>query len=140
MVGAGLWLHARSAQYRQARKKQFRSVPPFELTQEDEWLCGRGTQEIKGVAAAEAAAFLQLEQEGIIPRRDLILALTTGEEGGTFYNGMDWLLKNPRELIDAKHWLKRRGSHERPPGHPRVPSERKGLLQLCADSHRPRRA
>jgi len=31
----------------------------------------------------------------------LILALTAGEEGGSGYNGMDWLLKNHRDLIDA---------------------------------------
>jgi acetylornithine deacetylase/succinyl-diaminopimelate desuccinylase-like protein len=81
------------------------TVPPFRLTEKDGWLYGRGTQDIKGEAAAEAAAFLQLKQEGIVPKRDFILALTTGEEGGTFYNGMDWLLKNHRELIDAEYCL-----------------------------------
>jgi acetylornithine deacetylase/succinyl-diaminopimelate desuccinylase-like protein len=81
------------------------TVPPFKLTEKDGWLYGRGTQDIKGEAAAEAASFLQLKQEGIVPKRDLILALTTGEEGATFYNGMDWLLKNRRELIDAEYCL-----------------------------------
>jgi acetylornithine deacetylase/succinyl-diaminopimelate desuccinylase-like protein len=81
------------------------TVPPFKLTERDGWLYGRGTQDIKGEAAAEAAAFLQLKQEGIVPKRDLILALTTGEEGGTFYNGMDWLLKHHRALIDAEYCL-----------------------------------
>ena len=33
--------------------------------------------------------------------RDLILALTADEEGGTF-NGVDWLVKNHRDLIDAE--------------------------------------
>ena len=81
------------------------TVPPFKLTEKDGWLYGRGTQDIKGEAAAEAAAFLQLKQEGVVPKRDFILALTTGEEGGTFYNGMDWLLKNHRALIDAEYCL-----------------------------------
>ncbi len=81
------------------------TVPPFKLTETNGWLYGRGTQDIKGEAAAEAAAFLQLKQEGIVPKRDLILALTTGEEGATFYNGIDWLLKNHRELIDAEYCL-----------------------------------
>jgi acetylornithine deacetylase/succinyl-diaminopimelate desuccinylase-like protein len=81
------------------------TVPPFKLTEKDGWLYGRGTQDIKGEGAAEAAAFLQLKQEGIVPKRDFILALTTGEEGGTFYNGMDWLLKNHRALIDAEYCL-----------------------------------
>ena len=81
------------------------TVPPFNLTEKDGWLYGRGTQDIKGEAAAEVASFLQLKQEGIVPKRDFILALTTGEEGGTFYNGVDWLLKNHRELIDAEYCL-----------------------------------
>jgi len=32
-----------------------------------------------------------------VPDRDLILALTADEEGGD-YNGVDWLLKEHREL------------------------------------------
>jgi acetylornithine deacetylase/succinyl-diaminopimelate desuccinylase-like protein len=81
------------------------TYPPFKLTEKDGWLYGRGTQDIKGEAATEAAAFLQLKQQGVVPKRDLILALTTGEEGATFYNGIEWLLQNHRELIDAEYCL-----------------------------------
>jgi acetylornithine deacetylase/succinyl-diaminopimelate desuccinylase-like protein len=95
------------------------SVPPFKLTKKDGWLYGRGTQDIKGEAAAEAAAFLQLKQEGIVPKRDLILALTTGEEGATFYNGINWLLNNHRDLIDAEYCLNGDGGGpESEKGHP----------------------
>jgi acetylornithine deacetylase/succinyl-diaminopimelate desuccinylase-like protein len=44
-----------------------------------------------------------MKQEKIVPDRDLILALTAGEEGGMPYNGVDWLLKNKRDLIDADY-------------------------------------
>lgn len=81
------------------------TLPPFHLTEQEGWYYGRGTQDIKDEAAVEAAAFFQLLQEGIRPRRDLILALTTGEEGGTFYNGIEWLLKHRRDLIDAEYCL-----------------------------------
>jgi acetylornithine deacetylase/succinyl-diaminopimelate desuccinylase-like protein len=81
------------------------SVPPFKLTETNGWLYGRGTQDIKGEAAAEAATFLLLKQEGFVPKRDLILALTTGEEGAVFYNGIEWLLQTHRELIDAEYCL-----------------------------------
>ncbi len=81
------------------------TVPPFKLTEKDGWLYGRGTQDIKGEAAIEAAVFIQLKKEGFVPKRDLILALTTGEEGATFYNGIEWLLENHRELIDAEYCL-----------------------------------
>ena len=39
-----------------------------------------------------------------MPDRDIILALTADEEGGTS-NGVDWLLKNHRDLIDAEFAL-----------------------------------
>ena len=44
---------------------------------------------------------IRLKQEGFTPDRDLILALTADEEGGNF-NGVDWLVKNHRNLIDAE--------------------------------------
>ncbi|HJW33721.1 MAG TPA: M20/M25/M40 family metallo-hydrolase, partial [Holophagaceae bacterium] len=78
---------------------------PFQLTESEGWYYGRGTQDIKGEAAVEAAAFLRMAKEGFKPSRDLILALTTGEEGGTFYNGIEWLLANRRDLIDAEYCL-----------------------------------
>ena len=40
------------------------------------------------------------EREGYAPSRDVILALTADEEGGTA-NGVDWLLKNHRDLLDS---------------------------------------
>jgi acetylornithine deacetylase/succinyl-diaminopimelate desuccinylase-like protein len=43
-----------------------------------------------------------LKAEKVVPDRDLILALTAGEEGGP-YNGVDWLIKNKRSAIDAEY-------------------------------------
>jgi acetylornithine deacetylase/succinyl-diaminopimelate desuccinylase-like protein len=43
---------------------------------------------------------MRLKKEGFQPDRDLILALTADEEGGKS-NGVDWLLKNHRDLIEA---------------------------------------
>ena len=43
-----------------------------------------------------------------MPDRDIILALTADEEGGTS-NGVDWLIKNHRELIDAEFVLNHDG-------------------------------
>lgn len=78
---------------------------PFRLTEADGYFYGRGTQDVKGEAAVQAAVFLQLARSGFKPSRDLILALTTGEEGGTFYTGIEWLLANRRDLIDAEFCL-----------------------------------
>jgi acetylornithine deacetylase/succinyl-diaminopimelate desuccinylase-like protein len=77
------------------------SMDPFTFVEKDGYFYGRGTQDIKDGAAILVATFVRLKQEGYRPNRDLILALTTGEEGGSDYNGVDWLLKNHRDLVDA---------------------------------------
>jgi len=43
-----------------------------------------------------------MRQGGFVPGRDLILALTADEEGGP-NNGIQWLLANKRDLIDAAY-------------------------------------
>jgi len=46
--------------------------------------------------------FIRLKKERYAPDRDLILALTADEEGGTA-NGVDWLLKTHRDWIEAEY-------------------------------------
>src|SRR6201988_3330279 len=53
------------------------------------------------MAAQFVANMIRLKQEGFTADRDLILALTADEESGSF-NGVSWLLKNHRNLIDAE--------------------------------------
>jgi acetylornithine deacetylase/succinyl-diaminopimelate desuccinylase-like protein len=77
------------------------SLEPYKLTEKDGFFYGRGTSDIKDGAATLAAALLRMKREHVTPQRTLILALTAGEEGGGGYNGMDWLLRNHRDLIDA---------------------------------------
>src|SRR5881396_1164424 len=79
------------------------SLDPFTLTEQDGFFYGRGTLDVKDGAAILVATLARLKQEGYRPTRDLILALTTGEEGGSDYNGVDWLLQNHRDLIDAAY-------------------------------------
>jgi acetylornithine deacetylase/succinyl-diaminopimelate desuccinylase-like protein len=73
---------------------------PFQFVEKDGYYYGRGTQDMKDSDAALVATFLRLHREGFRPKRDLILALTADEEGGSF-NGADWLLQKHRELVDA---------------------------------------
>ena len=67
---------------------------PFVLTENDGYFYGRGTQDQKGGAAMLVTALLRMKQEKFVPDRDLILALTAGEEGGMPYNGVQWLIAN----------------------------------------------
>ena len=77
------------------------SFDPFEFREQSGYFYGRGAQDMKGDSAILAAAFVRMKREGFRPSRDLILALTADEEGGPS-NGVDWLVKNHRDLIDAE--------------------------------------
>ncbi len=75
---------------------------PFKLVEEDGFFYGRGSTDDKAMAAVFLDLMVRLKQErGFKPKRDLILALTCGEETSNRVNGVDYLLKNRRELIDA---------------------------------------
>ncbi len=84
----------------EARRSDW-SLDPFILTEKDGFFYGRGTSDIKDGSAILVANFIRMKKEGFVPDRDLILALTAGEEGRDVYNGVDWLIHNRRELIDA---------------------------------------
>jgi acetylornithine deacetylase/succinyl-diaminopimelate desuccinylase-like protein len=84
----------------EARREDW-TTDPFVFTEKDGFFYGRGTQDMKDSDAAMVTSFIRLKREGYVPDRDLILALTADEEGGSS-NGVDWLLKNHRDLIDAE--------------------------------------
>jgi acetylornithine deacetylase/succinyl-diaminopimelate desuccinylase-like protein len=77
------------------------TTDPFQFIEKDGYFYGRGTQDMKVDDAALIAGFIRLRKENWKPDRDLILALTSDEEGGKF-NGVDWLLRNHRDLVDAE--------------------------------------
>ena len=76
------------------------STDPFQLIEKDGYFYGRGTLDMKAGDAMLVMMMIRLRRERYQPDRDIILALTADEEGGTS-NGVDWLLKNHRDLIDA---------------------------------------
>jgi acetylornithine deacetylase/succinyl-diaminopimelate desuccinylase-like protein len=85
-------------------KREDWTTDPFVLTEKDGFFYGRGTQDMKDSDAAMVMAFIRMKRENYVPDRDLILALTADEEGGKS-NGVDWLLKNHRDLINAEFVL-----------------------------------
>ena len=87
----------------EARREDW-STDPFQFVEQDGYYYGRGTQDMKVSDAIVVTDFIRLKREGFVPDRDIILALTADEEGGKS-NGVDWLLKNHRELIDAEFVL-----------------------------------
>jgi len=87
----------------EARREDW-TVDPFQFIERDGYFYGRGTQDMKEGDALLVTTFIRLKREGFVPDRDLILALTADEEGGD-YNGVDWLLKEHRDWIDAEYCI-----------------------------------
>jgi acetylornithine deacetylase/succinyl-diaminopimelate desuccinylase-like protein len=88
------------------------STDPFEFIEKDGYFYGRGTADDKAQAAVWVANLIRYKREGFRPDRDLIMALTADEEGGGPANGVDWLLKNKRALIDSDFCLNEGGRGE----------------------------
>jgi acetylornithine deacetylase/succinyl-diaminopimelate desuccinylase-like protein len=138
------------------------SLEPFTLTeQKDGWLYGRGTSDDKGHAATLVAGMLALARSKVVPDRDIILALTSGEENGT-EPGAQWLIKNQKQLVDAEWvfnfdaggpkidhgklaWLQVQGSEKvyytvslsahNPGGHSSLPRPDNAIYQLATALH-----
>ena len=87
----------------EARREDW-SMDPFQFVEKDGYFYGRGSGDIKDGDAILMATMIRLKQENFRPDRDIILALTADEEGGKS-NGVDWLIKNHRNLIDAEFIL-----------------------------------
>src|ERR1700730_5165103 len=87
----------------EARREDW-TTDPFQFVERDGYFYGRGTQDVKSGDAVLITDLIRLKREGFRPTRDIIVALTADEEGGTS-NGVDWLLKNHRDLIDAEYVL-----------------------------------
>ena len=85
----------------EARREDW-TTDPFVFVEKDGYFYGRGAEDMKSGDALLVTSFIRLRKEGYVPDRDLILALTADEEGGTA-NGVDWLLKTHRDWIDAEY-------------------------------------
>jgi len=93
----------------EARREDW-SVDPFKLTEKDGFYYGRGSGDDKYMAATFVANMIRYKQENYGPDRDIILALDTDEETiDRDAVGIQWLLKNHRDLIDAEFALNEGG-------------------------------
>jgi acetylornithine deacetylase/succinyl-diaminopimelate desuccinylase-like protein len=90
-------------------KREDWSMDPFQFIERDGYFYGRGTGDDKAQAAVWIANLIRYKREGFRPERDIIVALTADEEGGGPYNGVEWLIKNHRPLIDADFCLNEGG-------------------------------
>ena len=75
------------------------SVQPFDATEKDGFLYGRGTLDMKGTGITQLATFLSLKRSSTPLNRDVIFLATADEEAGGFY-GVGWLIKNKPEIFE----------------------------------------
>ena len=77
------------------------TLPPFQFIEKDGTFFGRGVADDKDEGAIHLAVIMRMREERYVPDRDIIVALTADEEGGSA-NGVEFLLQNHRQLIDAE--------------------------------------
>lgn len=83
---------------------------PFKLREVDGYFIARGSIDDKARGAILVSVLAQLKREGFAPKRDIILALTADEERGEVpSNGVLWLLRHQRPLIDAEFGINEGG-------------------------------
>ena len=86
------------------------SVDPFKLTEQDGYFYGRGSSDDKYMGASFITNLIRYKQEGYKPDRDIIVAMETDEEIFDHNGlGIQWLLANHRDLIDAEFALNEGG-------------------------------
>jgi len=84
---------------------------PFKLVEEGGYFYARGASDDKAMASAFVENLIRYREENLRPARDIVLALTCDEEIiPSQWNGVQHLLKNHRELIDAEFALNEGGS------------------------------
>ncbi len=77
------------------------SSDPFKLVERDGYFYGRGTEDMKGDDAVMLTALIRLKQNGFVPDRDIILALTADEEAGGDADGVQYLFAKHRNLVES---------------------------------------
>ena len=110
------------------------TVPPFQPTEKDGYLYARGVSDDKAMASAFTAIALESARNPEKLSRDLIVALTAGEETGGLV-GARWVAQNHRDLIDAELALNEGGALVLAPDLSRMQSVQIGVAEKTFQSY-----
>jgi acetylornithine deacetylase/succinyl-diaminopimelate desuccinylase-like protein len=111
------------------------TVPAFTPTEKDGYLYGRGVSDDKAMAAAFVAIALEQARSQKPLSRDLIVALTAGEETGGGA-GVRWLVQNHKDLLDAELALNEGGAVYTTPDSSHIQSVSLGVAEKTFQSFR----
>jgi acetylornithine deacetylase/succinyl-diaminopimelate desuccinylase-like protein len=99
-----------------AAKREDWTRDPYKMIEENGYFYGRGAADMKAMDAIWIDAMIRFKKSGYRPKRTIKLALTCGEEGGSPFNGAEWLAKNRPDLLNAEFALNE-GGGGRTDGH-----------------------
>lgn len=85
---------------------------PFKLVEENGNFYARGASDDKAEAAIWVDTLIRMREEHFTPKHTIKMALTCGEEGGSRFNGAEWLVQNRRDLIEASFAINEGASGE----------------------------
>ncbi len=85
------------------------TIEPFAATIKDGFVYGRGSSDDKGMIAVALEIMLMIKRSDIELDRDIILLIEAGEEGTTKW-GIDYMVENHLDKIDAEFALNEGGS------------------------------
>ncbi|MGZ9115288.1 MAG: M20/M25/M40 family metallo-hydrolase, partial [Brevundimonas sp.] len=74
---------------------------PFTLIEEDGYFYARGATDDKAQASVWVDTLIRMKAQGFAPRRDIKIALTCGEETADTWNGVEWLLREHPDALQA---------------------------------------
>ena len=80
------------------------SVDPFAGILKDGYIWGRGALDMKGIGVQHLTALATLKKVGVAPSRDVVMLSTADEETNGVY-GIQWMIRNHFQEIDAEYVL-----------------------------------
>jgi acetylornithine deacetylase/succinyl-diaminopimelate desuccinylase-like protein len=118
-----------------AAKREDWTRDPYKMVEESGYFFGRGAADMKALDAIWIDAMSRFKMANYHPKRTIKLALTCGEEGGSPFNGAEWLAKNRPELIAAEFALNE-GGGGRTDGHGHLLTASMHVGEKAAQSYR----
>ncbi len=87
------------------------SVPPFEGVLQDGVLWGRGALDMKGSVATILAAVLRMQEEGVRPPGDVVVAILADEEAGSDHGAGFLVREHPHLFGGVRYAIGEGGGH-----------------------------